>query len=211
VQRTIEVAAIGREVQARQGKDDLHLSADTNEQCDSPDYVIEMLERIREQDARTFKQILYIEQPTERDLSARRFDMRPLARTKPVLVDESLTSLDDFRLALELGWSGIALKSCKCQSAELVIASKAEAEGVPYAIQDLTNPALALIHSVGLAARLDPIMGVEANSRQFFAAASEREHRVHPDLFTVRDGRVSTASLQGWGLGYRMEEMGPRF
>jgi len=112
---------------------------------------------------------------------------------------------------MELGWSGIALKSCKCQSAELVLASKAEAEGVPYAIQDLTNPALALIHSVGMAARLNPIKGVEANSRQFFPAASERERRVHPDIFTLRQGMVSTLSLQGYGLGYRMEEMGPRF
>jgi len=211
VQRTIEVAKIGREVQARQGKDELYLSADTNEQCDSPDYVIEMLQRIRERDPRTFDQILYIEQPTERDLSARRFDMRPLAKIKPVLVDESLTGLKDFELAMELGWSGIALKSCKCQSAELVLASKAEAEGVPYAIQDLTNPALALIHSVGMAARLNPIKGVEANSRQFFPAASERERRVHPDIFTLRQGMVSTLSLQGYGLGYRMEEMGPRF
>lgn len=204
IARMIEVAAIGREARQRIGEHRLHFTADTNEMCDAPQYMVDFLERVRERDPRTFDDILYVEQPTERDLSARRFDMRPVARLKPVLVDESLTGLADFELALGLGWSGIALKACKCQSAELVLAAKAEHMGIPYAIQDLTNPALALLQSVGLAARLHPIMGVEANSHQFYPAFSEPEAAVHPGVFRRQGGVLDTRTLQGPGLGYQM-------
>jgi hypothetical protein len=122
-------------------------------------------------------------------------------------VDESLTGLADMDLALELGWSGIALKACKCQSVELLLAARAEQAGVPYAIQDLTNPALALLHSVGMAARLHPIMGVEANSAQFFPAASEPEAAVHPGVFYRQEGMLDTSTLQGPGLGYQVERI----
>jgi L-alanine-DL-glutamate epimerase-like enolase superfamily enzyme len=207
IERTLEVAAIAREVHARMGEERLYLSADTNEMCESPEYIVEMLERIRERDAQAFAQILYVEQPTERDLAARRLDMRGIARLKPVLVDESLTGLADMELALELGWSGIALKACKCQSPEMVLAARAEQMKVPYSIQDLTNPALALLQSAGMAARLNPIMGVEANSHQFFPAASEPEAAVHPGIFRRRRGMLDTRTLQGPGLGYQIEKI----
>jgi L-alanine-DL-glutamate epimerase-like enolase superfamily enzyme len=207
IARTIEVSRIAREVRARIGEHRLYFSADTNEMCDNPDYIVEYLERIRERSPEAFEDILYVEQPTERDLAARRFDMRPIARLKPVLVDESLAGLADMTLALELGWSGIALKACKCQSAEMVIAARAEHLRVPYSIQDLTNPALALIHSLGMAARLNPIMGVEANSPQFYPAASEPEAVVHPGVFHRHNGVLSTSSLQGPGLGYQMQKI----
>jgi len=207
IARMLEVARIAREVRRQIGERTLYFTADTNEMCDRPEYMVEFLKRVREKDQQTFDEILYVEQPTERDLTARRLDMRPIARLKPVLVDESLTGLDDFRLAMELGWSGIALKACKCQSAELVIASKAEQMGIPYSIQDLTNPALALLQSVGMAARLRPMMGVEANSPQFYPAFSEPEAKVHPGVFTRRDGVLDTGSLQGPGLGFQSEKI----
>jgi len=204
IERMLEVARIAREVGARVGERKLYFTADTNEMCETPQYMVEFLERVRERDPRTFDDILYVEQPTERDLSARRLDMRPIARLKPVLVDESLTGLEDLRLALELGWSGLALKACKCQSAELVIASAAEKRGIPYSIQDLTNPALALLQSVGMAARLSPMMGVEANSHQFYPAFSEPEAAVHPGIFQRRNGVLDTSTLLGSGLGFQM-------
>ena len=83
----------------------LFFSADTNEQCENPDYIIEYLKRLKELDAKAFDEILYIEQPTERDLRAHRFDMRKLSAIKPVIIDESLMTLEDFDLANELGWS----------------------------------------------------------------------------------------------------------
>lgn len=184
------------------------LTADTNEQCESPEYIIEYLERIRERSPQCYDRILYIEQPTERDLTASRHDMRKLASMKPVIVDESLTDLQSFDLAMELGWSGIALKSCKCQSSDIIFASRAREMGIAYSVQDLTNPSLALFHSVGLAARLYTIMGVEANSRQFFPdATSEAEQQVHGGIFRLQDGKANTSSLKGTGLGYQMDRI----
>ena len=133
--------------------------------------------------------------------------MRPIARLKPVLIDESLTSIEDFKLAVELGWSGIALKSCKCLSADLLFVPMAELAGIPYAVQDLTCPSLAMIESVGLAARIHTIKGVEANSRQFFPKANETAAKIHPELFNVRNGVAKTLAVKGTGLGFRIEEM----
>jgi len=183
------------------------LSVDTNEQCDSPEYMIEYLKKLRERKKSVFDEILYLEQPTERDLKAHCWDMRPLARLKPVLIDESLTSFEDFKLARELGWSGIALKSCKCLSSDLLFIAMAELHGVPYAVQDLTNPSIALIESVGLAARIHPIKGVEANSRQFFPLANEPESKVHPGLYSIKDGLARTSSISGTGLGFQVERI----
>ncbi len=208
--RTREVWSIYHEVRAANRKDlpaRPVLTADTNEQCESPAYIVEFLERLKAEAAEVYDDVLYIEQPTERDLAAHRFDMRPIAKHKPVLIDESLTSLDDFHTAMELGWSGIALKACKCLSADLLFVPMAELAGIPYAVQDLTNPSIALIESVGLAARTHTILGVEANSRQFFPGSNAPEAEVHRGLYEIRDGYAHTGSLGGPGLGYRIDEI----
>lgn len=208
VERTLRVYDVGRAELDRLGIQPLHITVDTNEQCDSPQYMIEMLHRIRERSPECYERILYLEQPTERDLTAHRHDMRELSALKPVIVDESLADVESLELALELGWSGIALKSCKCQSADAIFWSKAAEMGIPYSVQDLTNPSLALMHSVGLGARLHTIMGVEANSRQFFPASTqEAEKRVHQGIFEVERGEADTRSLVGTGLGYQMARM----
>ncbi len=182
------------------------LTADTNEQCETPEYIIEMLARIKERNPACFDRLLYVEQPTGRDLAAEGHDLRRLAAIKPVLVDESLTDLESFDLAMEQGWSGIAVKACKCQSSALVLAARAHALGIPYSVQDLTNPSLALFQSVGMAARLSTIRGVEANGRQFFpAATSESERWVHSGVFNVRRGCANTWSLHGPGLGFQTD------
>lgn len=208
VERTMAVYKVAREGLEKQGQEELYLTADTNEQCESPEYMIEYLKQVRAHSPDCYERILYIEQPTERELTAHCHDMRALSQLKPVIVDESLTDLESFNLALELGWTGIALKSCKGHSKSLIFAALAREKGIPYSVQDLTNPSLALFHSVGLAARLYPIMGVEANSRQFFPdATSEAEKRVHSEIFRLTRGRAKTASLQGTGLGYQLERI----
>lgn len=207
LQRILDVYQVAREVQARQGRDELYMSVDTNEQCESPDYMVELLHRLQEASPGAYEALLYVEQPTERDLRAHHFDMRQLAALKPVIVDESLTSLEDMDLALELGWSGVALKTCKCHTMALLVAARAEALGIPYTVQDLTNPGLALIHSVGLAGRLRPLMGVEANSRQYFPATSAPEAAVHPGIFSRSGGVARLDTLRGPGLGYQIDKI----
>ncbi|KPJ58983.1 MAG: hypothetical protein AMS15_07365 [Planctomycetes bacterium DG_23] len=61
---------------------------------------------------------------------------------------------------------------------------------------------------MGFAARIRTLMGVEYNSRQYFPLASERERKIHRLLFEVEKGEVSTETLTGPGLGFRVEEMG---
>ena len=210
IERTLEVSRVYRYVRNR-ARGDLpehpFLSVDTNELCESPEYIVEYLHRLRERENGVFEEILYIEQPTERDLKAHSWNMRDIAKLKPVIIDESLTSIDDFRLAIEYGWSGIALKSCKCLSSDLILIPMAELLGIPYAVQDLTNPSIALIESVGLAARIHTIKGVEANSRQFFPLANVHESKVHPELYNIRNGVAKTGSLSGPGLGFQIERV----
>lgn len=208
--RTEEVSRIYHETRATRRPDlpeHPYLTADTNEQCESPDYIVEYLRTLAQRSPQTYEEILYIEQPTERDLTAHRWDMRPISQLKPVLIDESLSSIEDFKLARELGWSGIALKSCKCLSSDLLFVPQAELAHIPYAVQDLTNPSLALLESVGLAARTHTILGVEANSRQFFPAANDLASAIHPDLYQVRNGVARTDTLCGTGLGMQVERM----
>ena len=207
INRTLEVVNIAHEIKDRAGNSTLYFSADTNEQCEHPDYIVEYLRKIREKSERAYRELLYVEQPTERDLRLHRFDMTKAAALKPVILDESLTGLEDLKLARSLGWSGIALKACKCQTHSLIFASMAEKEGFPYTVQDLTNIGISLIQSVGLAARLNPMMGVEANSRQFFPDASKPEAVVHPGIYTRKDGMLDTGSMKGFGLGYQIEKI----
>lgn len=205
IDRLLDVYAVAAETSIQPTK--IRMSLDANEQCESPAYMIELLNRVREKNPQAYDSIILIEQPTERDMCHSRFDMRELAAMKPVFVDESLTSLEDMDVALELGWSGIALKICKCHSMELLLAAKAAASNIPYAMQDLTCPGIALLHSVGLTARLNPVLGVETNARQYYPDTSAPEAAVHPGIFNVRKGIVSTATLGGRGLGYRISEI----
>lgn len=205
VDRLLDVYAVAAGTSTQ--PDRIRMSLDANEQCESPAYMIELLNRVREKNPLAYDSIILIEQPTERDMRHSRFDMRELASMKPVFVDESLTSIEDMDVALELGWSGIALKICKCHSMELLLAAKAAASNIPYAMQDLTCPGIALLHSVGLTARLNPVLGVETNARQYYPDTSAPEAALHPGIFHVRDGLVSTATLGGTGLGYRLSEI----
>ncbi|HRL10883.1 MAG TPA: enolase C-terminal domain-like protein [Aggregatilineales bacterium] len=184
--------------------DRVFISLDANEQCASPAYMIELLHRLRAESPALYHAIRYIEQPVARDLAAERHDMHPLAALKPVIVDESLSGLDELDLALELGWSGIALKTCKCHTLNLLLLARAEVENIPYTVQDLTNPGIALLHSVGLAARTRPLLGIETNARQYYPDISIPEAEVHPRITGVREGELLTESLQGPGLGYQL-------
>jgi len=74
-------------------------------------------------------------------------------------------------------------------------------------VQDLTNPMLAQIPHVLLAAYAGTIMGVETNAMQFYPAASALEEVVHPGLYKRRDGQVDLSTIKGPGFGYRLDEI----
>lgn len=203
VQRTADVARVIQQTHAALGlSGEFWLSTDSNEMNESPETVVEYLQRLRETSPLAYERLLYLEQPTERDLSVHRFDMSPVAALKPVVVDEGVTDLDKLRLARELGWSGVGLKTCKGHTSSLLYSATAREAGMVLTVQDLTNPGRSLVHSVGLSARLDTLMGVEYNSRQYLPAAEPDLRAAHASLFGVRDGVVSTESIRPLGLGY---------
>jgi hypothetical protein len=111
------------------------------------------------------------------------------------------------RLGRQLGWTGVALKTCKTQSGALLSLCWAKAHGMTLMVQDLTNPALAQIPHVLLAAHAGTIMGVETNAMQFYPEASNPEAAVHPGLYRRRDGRLDLSSIRGPGFGYRLAEI----
>ena len=112
------------------------------------------------------------------------------------------------RLGRELGWTGVALKTCKTQTGALLSCCWAKAHRMGLMVQDLTNPMLAQIPHVLLAAHVGTIMGVETNSMQFYPEASAAEEKVHPGLYCRKDGKLNLASIRGSGFGYRLAEIG---
>ena len=106
-----------------------------------------------------------------------------------------------------LGWSGVALKTCKTQTGAILSACWAKAHGMTLMVQDLTNPMLAQIPHVLLAAHAGTIMGIETNAMQFYPEASRPEAGVHPGLYQRRNGDVDLSSIDGHGFGYRVAEI----
>jgi L-alanine-DL-glutamate epimerase-like enolase superfamily enzyme len=183
------------------------LSADFNCTVTDPDYVNSMLDRLRDEHPRLYGMILYVEQPFPYDLEQNLIDVRGVAARKPLFLDESAHDWRHIRLGRELGWSGVALKTCKTQTGAILSGCWAKAHGLSLMVQDLTNPMLAQISHVQLAAHMGTIMGVETNSMQFYPEASRPEAEVHPGLYARRGGVVDLATVSGPGLGYRRSEI----
>lgn len=203
VERTATIAEVVRDTYARLGiTDRFHLSTDSNEMNPDPASVVDYLHRLRERSPLAYDALLYLEQPTERDLTVHRYDLSPVAALKPVVVDEGVTDVERMDLAIELGWSGVGLKTCKGHSSALLYVAKAKEKGLVLTFQDLTNPGLSLVHEAGFAARIDTLMGFEYNSRQFLPFEQPEVVAAHTSLFEVVDGQVSTETLGKTGLGY---------
>jgi len=124
-----------------------------------------------------------------------------------LFLDESAHDWRMIRLGRELGWTGVALKTCKTQTGAILSACWARAHGMDLMVQDLTNPMLAQITHLLLAAHVGTIMGVETNSMQFYPQASAPEAKIHPGIYQRRAGKVDLSSIRGPGFGYRLEEI----
>ena len=174
---------------------------DFNERCPNVEYVLEFLRQVKEKTPRGFERILYLEQPTARDLAANRQNvMHEAAKLRPVVIDESLVDLESLKLAREMGYTGVALKACKGQSQAMLMAAAARKYGMFLTVQDLTCPGAALIHSVGIAAHVPGVAGVEANARQYMPAANRPWEAKYPGIFRITDGQFRTRELRGFGL-----------
>jgi L-alanine-DL-glutamate epimerase-like enolase superfamily enzyme len=183
------------------------LTADFNCTVTDPLYVTDLLDRLRDEHPRLYGMLLYVEQPFPYELEEHPIQVHSVAARKPLFLDESAHDWRMIQLGRELGWTGVALKTCKTQTGAILSACWAKAHDMTLMVQDLTNPMLAQIPHVLLAAHVGTIMGVETNAMQFYPEASEAEAVVHPGLYQRRNGSVDLRSLQGNGFGYRIEDM----
>ncbi len=183
------------------------MSADFNCTVGRPEYVNEVMDKLLRDEPEVYARLLYVEQPFAYELEHEMLDVRSVSARKPLFLDESAHDWEFVRLGRRLGWSGVALKTCKTQTGALLSLGWAKAHGMPLMVQDLTNPMLAMVPHVRLAAHAGTIQGVECNAMQFYPEASQPEAQVHPGLYRRRGGEIDLSTLGVRGFGYEIEKM----
>jgi hypothetical protein len=178
------------------------LSPDFNCLVTDPEYVNRILDKLKEEYPAIFDLLLYVEQPFPYDLESNRIDVHSCSERKPLFMDESAHDWKLVKLGFQLGWNGVALKVCKTQTGALLSACWAKKHNMYLMVQDLTNPMLATVPHILLAAHVGTIMGVECNAPQFCPTASLPDEKVRPGVYERRNGCVHTTKLKGNGLGY---------
>jgi len=202
VERVASVNSVAEEVQRRRGVNEWVYSLDFNERCQNVDYLLEFMRMLQVRARAAFDRVQYIEQPTARDLAAHPENkMHEAAKIKPVVIDESLLDLETLHLAREMGYTGVAFKACKGQTQTLLLAAAAQKFGMFRCVQDLTCVGASLIHSAGIAAHIPGVAAIESNGRQYCPSANAPWDAKFPGVFTIRDGTMNTAVLNGPGLG----------
>ncbi len=178
------------------------LTTDFNCTVTDPGYVNDILDRLIVESPRIYGMILYVEQPFPYDLEKNQIDVHSVSARKPLFMDESCHDWTLIKLGRKLGWTGVALKTCKTHTGALLSLCWAKAHGMTVMVQDLTNPKLAQIPHCLLAAYAGTIMGVETNAMQFYPDASKEEAAIHPGLYRRRNGMVDISTIHGAGFGY---------
>lgn len=178
------------------------LSPDFNCMVQEPGYVNGILDRLKAVSPDTYAKVLYVEQPFPYDLEANQIDVHSCSSRKPLFMDESAHDWKLVRLGHSLGWTGVALKVCKTMTGAILSACWAKAHEMQLMVQDLTNPMLATIPHVLLAAHVGTLKGVECNAPQFYPQASLEMEKKHPGLYERRNGVVRLDTLSGNGFGY---------
>ncbi|UCG58095.1 MAG: hypothetical protein JSU70_01045, partial [Phycisphaerales bacterium] len=118
----------------------LWLTSDFNCTVTDPAYVNDILDRLMVDCPGIYQMILYVEQPFPYDLEENQIDVHSVSARKPLFMDESAHDWKLIRLGRSLGWTGVALKTCKTQTGALLSLCWAKAHGMTLMVQDLTNP-----------------------------------------------------------------------
>ena len=185
-------------------RDPFQISLDGNEQYDDVEQITALWEAMEAEPAlqRLCASTLFVEQPIKRQVALAR-SVQPLARFRPVIIDESDGDLDAFVRARSLGYTGVSSKNCKGFYKSLINLARcrvwnAAGEGGYFMSgEDLTTQAglsvqqdLALVSLLGLS-------HVERNGHHFIdgfagrpAAETEAFLAAHPDLYHRQRGRV---------------------
>lgn len=201
IARMLLIDRVVTETETRRGVHQWRYSLDFNEQCPNAEYLIEFLRRVKEVSPRGYDRITYIEQPESRDLEYTTAQLLfKVSKLKPVTMDEALTSFGGLLRGRKVGYTGVALKACKGQSAMMLLNAAAQKFGMLMTAQDLTCPGASLIQSAGIAAHVPQIRELESNAREYVPAANRPWLKQFPGLFEVRDGKLHTGQLTGLGL-----------
>lgn len=178
-------------------------SLDFNEQCDSEEYVLQLLDGLAERCPPALARIQYIEQPTHRDLQKHPENtMHNVTQRLPVVIDESLVDFQSLLLARQQGYSGVALKACKGHGEALLMAAAAQHYNQFLCVQDLTCIGASLLHSASLAAHIPTVAAIESNGRQYCPVGNEAWLASYGEMFEVTNGTVPTGQLDASGLGF---------
>jgi hypothetical protein len=200
---------------------------DGNEQYEDVEGIVALWRKVTETPAlaRLTKSTLFIEQPIKRSVALSR-SVEPLARLRPVIIDESDGELSSFPMALKLGYTGVSSKNCKGFYKSILNASRVARLGPGYfmSAEDLTTlPGVSVQQDLALVSLLG-MTHVERNAHHFvdgMSFASEAEQKafaaVHRDLYErspghpVRlkapGGRIALGSLNvpGFAVGAEMD------
>lgn len=190
---------------------ELQVTLDGNEQYPDAEAASELWRAMASEPAleRLCAATLFIEQPVARQ-AALSAPVAPLARYKPVLIDESDGDLDAFPRARELGYQGVSTKACKGFYKSVLNLARCRAwnaaNGERYfmSAEDLTTqPGVSLQQDLALVSLLG-IAHVERNAHHFLDGFAGRPHaeaaaflRVHPDLYHTENGRVRLRIHEG--------------
>ena len=203
VDRVIAIENAAAEAQAKRSCEEWHYSLDFNEKCANVQYVLDFLAKLEEGSPAALARAQYIEQPTHRDLKANPENrMHEAAKIKPVVIDESLVDYESLLLAQELGYSGVALKTCKGHSEALMMGAAAQKRNLFLCVQDLTCVGASFLHSASLAARIPGIAAIEGNGRQYCPAGNAPWQSSYPGMFQLENGTVATGGLTEPGIGF---------
>ncbi|MDF0603227.1 enolase C-terminal domain-like protein [Psychromarinibacter sp. C21-152] len=144
--------------------------------------------------------VRFFEQPFARETALN----APVDFGVPMVIDESDDHRDVFPRALDLGWAGTSIKSCKGVLRALVNMARARAAGAILTAEDLTcQPGLCWTQDTAMAA-VCGVRDVERNGHHFaggMQGASEPECAAmlaaHDDIFELRGGRPALAIRAG--------------
>lgn len=201
VARVLRIDRVTAGIQKHRGVPRWYYSLDFNEQCPDAAYLVRFIDRVKTASPDGYDRIIYIEQPTSRDLPDTSSQLLfQISKLKPVVMDEALTGFDALLRGRKIGYTGVALKACKGQSQSVLLNAAAQKFGMYMTAQDLTCPGASLIQSAGIAAHVPAIDTLESNAREYVPAANRPWLAKFPGLFEVRGGKLRTEKLDGPGL-----------
>ncbi|HSI00675.1 MAG TPA: mandelate racemase, partial [Reyranella sp.] len=154
---------------------DYRTTLDGNEQYEDVEGIVELWRKVTETPAlaRLVRSTLFIEQPIKRQV-ALSHSVEPLAKLRPVIIDESDGELSSFPTALQLGYTGVSSKNCKGFYKSILNASRVAQLGPGYfmSAEDLTTwPGTSVQQDLALVSLLG-LTHVERNAHHFIDGMS---------------------------------------